>query len=160
MAIYNEAYCRERLGWGGYESLNEAKFAFLPKFKRNPELSKYYNDLIEAEKYLNSKGEFTKSEVNRVGALALRIFTVIYDVCSAAYLPFCLAIIPIPAYLILRCWSWAGRAGEELIIKNYGYKIIEKYNKVMADNQDNEEVVNKCQDAIDKLTKKLNKDYD
>ena len=157
MSIYNGTYLLEN---GYIEYLNEANFKFLPHFKDNPELKKYYNDLKDAEDFLNSNDEIVEADLQKFGEVAFRILDLLQNVGSLGLLPGCFLIIPIPTYIFSRLWSWAFRAGREAVIKSYGKKIIIKYQNLKKKNSDNDEIVKKCDEQISKIKAKLDKNFD
>lgn len=132
----------------------EANFTFMPKIAEKPELKDLYGACKEAETLLNSEGEMTKATANKFGKTALRVLDVIENVSDFIALPMCILIVPIPAYLIGRLWSWAFRAGQEAITANYAEKCIEKY-KALKEKATDKKLQDKYQAEIDKLTKKM-----
>lgn len=157
MSIYGGTYLLEN---GYIEALNEANFKFLPHFKENPELKKYYSDLKDAETFLNSNDEVVGGNLQKFGALSLRILDQLENADSLIGLPLCLFIIPIPFYIIDRLWSWGFRAGREALIKSYAKKIIIGYQNIKKKNSDNDEIVKKCDEQISKIKENLDKDFD
>ena len=134
----------------------EAKFSFMPKFKREPELQKYLGDLQDAENLLSAHNIDPKVGIHKAGRIALRILSIYQNVASYLYLPMCITIIGIPVYLLVRAWAWAYDSGEEEIAKAEGKKVIAKYDALISEEKDPKKK-EKLQDARDKIAKGLEK---
>lgn len=136
--------------------LNEANFRFLPRFSEEPKLKKYVGTLKQAEAIINSKGEITETTIHKVGEISLRILDIVQNVIDVISLPTCLLIIPIPFYMIQRCWDWALRAGREAILKAQGEKIIKKLDS-MANKEKNPKVKKALIEQKTKIINTMNK---
>ena len=134
----------------------EAKFSFMPKFKREPELQKYLGDLEDAENLLSAHNVDPKVGIHKAGRIALRVLSIYQNVGSILYLPICITIIGIPVYLLVRAWAWAYDSGEEAVAKAEGKKVLAKYDVLISEETDDKKK-EKLQDARDKIAKGLEK---
>lgn len=121
-----------------YDVVNEAaRYRFFPKIRQNNDLRKVWNDCKKAEALLNANGTPTRKDVIDFFAIALRIVTAIDEMSTLVYLPACLLIVPIPAYLIARAIIYCERLGEDALGKAKAEQI---RNKLLYTK-------NKCKDA-------------
>ena len=144
------------------EFLSEAaSFSFLPKFKQKPELKSLYNALSEAEELLDSDEKYDyrdKTKGEKFGKVALRILDILANVgtlASVAYIiiPFVGPIYAIVFWLIERLWSWAYRAGEEMVAQSYSQKCLHALKNQLSKAKD-PKTKKAIQDTIDKIQKK------
>ena len=127
--------------------LMEAKFNFLPKFKREPKLQEYIDDLDQAQKYLNMSSIDSKTTCMRLLRTAARIIDIVYNVGAVIGFPMVVSIVGIPVYLVNRVISWGLRYGEEKFAEEQGYKVLRAYKSA----------IDKCED--DKVKEELQKQH-
>ena len=140
--------------------ITEASFSFLPKFKQNPDLKKYVNDLEEAKEFLNSKDIEPKTGVQKGVRIALRVLSILGNLSSI--FPgsvMVLSIIGIPAYIINRVIIWLTDNGEESAAVAEGKKVIAGYRKLLNSTEDEKER-KKIEEAIEKIQNGMKKTRD
>ncbi len=138
----------------GVYSITEAKFNFLPKFKKDPALAKLQNEAKEAEMILNNKGENDENTVKRCFQLALRILDVIVNIDSVFTTLPAFLIVGLPIHLALRGVSLALNYGQEFFAREQATKCIQKLVNLKDKVKDSEEK-EKIQKQIDKLNEKI-----
>ena len=151
----NEAALLEAAELGLY-SIMEAKFNFLPKFKKDENLAKYEKEAEEAEKLLNNNGEASKSEAERITKLILRFLDILQNISGVLSTIGCITIIGIIPHLINRVISMLLNLGQEAMAKAEGGKILTKLRKLEKDTKD-AKLKAKYKDMADKLDKRISK---
>lgn len=132
--------------------VEEAKFNFLPRFKEKDEYKELYNTIKDAEDCLNSTNYSPETGINKFGKIILRFFDLYQNVGSLLILPTCIAIAPIPSYLLGRLIEWGIQVGKEAVADNYAKKCIDSFEK-MKKNEKNESKRKEYQKQIDKIKK-------
>ena len=139
-------------------AVNEVSFKFLPSLKEDSGTRQLWGACKDAEVLLNGEGVESKADAEKFCKVALRILDLIQNVASFFYLPFCITIVGIPIYLLVRAWSWLFRFGEEKLAESYFNKTYAKLNQLAKECKDPKkkkeilEKAEKLKDKFDKLT--------
>jgi hypothetical protein len=142
------------------DSLQEASFSFLPRFKRDPRLKRYAREVEEAKQFLEMEmDEITPTTAQDVFALIFR-FCEIYDgVGSLITFPLCFILIGLPLHLWNRLEAWAWRYGYEQMVISKGKKVVSRYNELIR-REKNPKLKAKLEETRDKLKEGLYREYD
>ena len=139
----------------GLYSIQEAKYTFLPRFRKSEELKKYEEVARDADDVLDeldpygdvSNGDRT---LHKVGKVACRALDILWNIGSVMTLASCITIIGIPYHLLQRALVWAARTGNESAAANEADEILRKFRKIANGTKD-PKVKERCEEQIRKI---------
>ena len=141
------------------ETLNEAEFSFLPKFKKDPALKEYDDIAKSAEQLLNDENISSATGIQRIEKLYDRISSIYANVISVGTLISCITIIGIVYHLFMRLIDWCIQEHHEATAVKEGHKIYDELMRASKECKDKskakvfEEKANKIKDAYMKVEK-------
>lgn len=139
--------------------MEEVKFSFLPKFARDPNLSKYVSELKDAENLCKAGEVDNKTSALKAFRLASRMLSIASEVNKIAALatPFKSIIHPV-GILVNAGVGWALANGEENLAKAEGKKVLERMNMMIAreSNPEVKEQLTKKRDSLQAAMKRVN----